>query len=317
MADCVLFVNDEQNVLNAAKRILRADPVTVLTACGASEGIELLKGNVVPVIVSDHMMPGMTGIEFLEWSKSVSPDSVRVLVTGSADLGVAIDAINRGEVFRFLAKPWHEQEVRRIVLDSISRYRLVAGLKSADEAKLLSLAQTIELKDPYTKGHCERVANYAARIASALGLPEEMKKDIRYGSWLHDCGKIGVPDLILNSPDALRGEHLEIVKRHPRWGADVAKTAMLPPVVVNIALYHHERYDGKGYPAGLRGTNIPVEARIVAIADAYDALTSDRPYRSRLPQDEAIARLYRDRLSCFDPDLIDIFLSTFDEDNGE
>jgi response regulator RpfG family c-di-GMP phosphodiesterase len=308
-ADTVLFVDDEQNILNAVKRLFMSDTIDVLTASTALEGMELMKRNTVAVIVSDNMMPGMNGIAFLEWTKTVSPDSVRILMTGYADLHSAIESINRGEVFRFVTKPWNDTELSQIVLDSIDRYKIVSSIKSADEAKLLSLAQTIELKDPYTKGHCERVAAYALMLADGMDLSDVIKKNIKYGSWLHDCGKIGVPEIILNKPSELDDEQFATMKKHSRWGADVAKTAQLSEPVVNVALYHHERFNGEGYPVGLKGINIPLEARVVAIADAFDAMTSDRPYRKKLSKEEAIAVITKSKSSSFDPALVDIFVS--------
>lgn len=308
-ADTVLFVDDEQNILNAVKRLFMSDTIDVLTASTALEGMELMKLNTVAVIVSDNMMPEMNGIAFLEWTKTVSPDSVRILMTGYADLHSAIESINRGEVFRFVTKPWNDTELSQIVLDSIDRYKIVSSIKSADEAKLLSLAQTIELKDPYTKGHCERVAAYALMLADGMDLSDVIKKNIKYGSWLHDCGKIGVPEIILNKPSELDDEQFATMKKHSRWGADVAKTAQLSEPVVNVALYHHERFNGEGYPVGLKGINIPLEARVVAIADAFDAMTSDRPYRKKLSKEEAIAVITKSKSSSFDPALVDIFVS--------
>ncbi|MGO9377012.1 MAG: HD domain-containing phosphohydrolase [Dissulfurispiraceae bacterium] len=309
-ADSVLFVDDEQNILSAVKRLFISDPVSVLTATSGLEGMELMKRNIVSVIVSDNMMPGMNGVDFLAWTKTVSPDSVRILMTGYADLHAAIEAINMGEVFRFITKPWIDMELRQTVLDAVDKFKIVSSIKSTDEAKMLSLAQTIELKDPYTRGHCERVAKYAQLLTDAMDLPDAMKKNIKYGSWLHDCGKIGVSETILNKPGALDAEQLNAIKKHARWGADVARTAQLPEVVVNIALYHHERFDGKGYPQGLSGASIPLEARIVSIADAFDALTSDRPYRTKLTLKEALKVLKEGESSSFDPALVDIFINT-------
>jgi putative nucleotidyltransferase with HDIG domain len=308
--DFVLCVDDEQNILNAVKRLFISDPVTVLTATTALEGMEILRHNTVSVIVSDNMMPGMKGIEFLKWTKTVSPDSVRILMTAYADLHAAIEAINSGEVFRFVTKPWDDMELRQTVLDSIAKHKIASAVRSADEAKLRSLAQTIELKDPYTRGHCERVAKYAQMLTDAMDLPDDMKKNIKYGSWLHDCGKIGIPEAILNKPGALDAEQFDTIKKHSRWGADVARKAQLPEPVVNIALYHHERFDGNGYPQGLSGANIPLEARIVSIADAFDALTSDRPYRTKLAFKEALKVLKEGESTSFDPTLVDIFINT-------
>jgi HD-GYP domain-containing protein (c-di-GMP phosphodiesterase class II) len=143
-------------------------------------------------------------------------------------------------------------------------------------------------------------------LTEAMDLSDDMKKNIKYGSWLHDCGKIGIPEAILNIPGALDAEQFDTIKKHPGWGADVARKAQLPEPVVNIVLYHHERIDGKGYPTGLKGADIPLEARIVAIADAFDAMTSDRPYRKKLSAKEAMYALKEGESAYFDPDLVDM-----------
>ena len=308
----ILCIDKDPKILKSLTRLFHEDPFSILTASTAAEGIELLSIDTVSVILSDNMLPGMTGIEFLELAKSISPDSIRILMTGLADPDVAIDAINKGEIFKFIMKPWDNDELRRIVCDSIAKYKIVLAIRNADDASILSLAQTIELKDPYTKGHCQRVAVFALMIADALNLIGEKKKHIEYGSWLHDCGKIGVPELILNKPGPLDDAQFETVKRHARWGGDVVKTSRIPETVVNIAVYHHERFDGTGYPLGLSGAHIPVEARIVAIADAYDAMTSDRPYRKRLSHIAAIDALRKGKNGTFDPTLVDIFVNIID-----
>lgn len=309
MTPVILFVDDEPGVLAAVRRIFLEEPVEVVTAGGGEEALELLRERDVAVIVSDNMMPGMTGIQFLEKTKLIAPDAMRILMTGYADIQAAIDAINRGGVFRFLTKPWDNDHLRRTVIEGIREHQVVVALKSADEAKLLSLAQTIELKDHYTRGHCESVAQYALAIAAAAGLAGEALKDIKYASWLHDCGKIGVPEELLNYPGRLTEEMQFVVRKHSEWGADVAKKAALPDAVVSAILHHHEKYDGSGYPMGLSGKSIPLGARIVSIADVYDAMTTDRPYRKALSKEEALKVLCDGRGSWFDPELTDLFIA--------
>lgn len=311
MTDAILFVDDEINVLNSLRRLFIDSDLKIMTAMNAFEGMDILKNNNISVIVSDNRMPGMTGIELLQNAKEVSPDSVRILITAYADIKSAIDAINKGEVYKFITKPWNDHDLKEIVFNAVHRHDVIKSFRRADEATLLSLAQTIELKDPYTKGHCDRVANYAVKIAEALGLSREEQKNIRYGSWLHDCGKIGVPEAILNHNGPLSPEQMEVVKNHSRWGADVARLAQLPDAVINIILYHHERYDGKGYPLGLKGNDIPIEARIVTVADTYDALTSDRPYRNKISHEKAIEFLISFKEQFFDPEIVDVFIDRF------
>jgi putative nucleotidyltransferase with HDIG domain len=140
-----------------------------------------------------------------------------------------------------------------------------------------------------------------------LGLSERALKELRYGGWLHDCGKIGVPEKILNLTGPLNESQFEIIKCHPSWGADVARQAKLPERVINIILYHHEHYDGEGYPLKLKGRDIPLEARIVSVADTYDAMTSDRPYRQAISKIKAMQNLYGLKGNTLDPEMVDLF----------
>jgi putative nucleotidyltransferase with HDIG domain len=304
----LLFVDDEQNILNAMKRLFMEDDMRILTATSGDEALDILKKNDIAAIISDNLMPGINGIEFLLKAKALSPDAVRIMLTGCNDIQSAINAINRGEVYKFITKPWDNDELRNVVFEAVKRHKVVQSIQHADEYMLSSLAQTIELKDAYTKGHCDRVEEYALAIADVLGIEDTLKEYIRQGSWLHDCGKIGVPEAILNYDGRLSVEQMDIVKKHPCWGADVARSAHLSESVVNIILYHHEHYDGTGYPLGLKGENIPLEARIVNVADIFDALTSERPYRSKMSREKAIAILRENRGTYSDPHITDIFI---------
>ncbi len=309
MNDAVLLVDDEANILNALERLLLDSDLRILRAGNGDEALEILRKEPVAVVVSDNLMPGMRGVELLSRVRDSSPDSVRILLTGYADLPTAIEAINRGEVFRFHVKPWVDEEIVRTIEDGVQRYKVVRSLRGGDEATLRSIAQTIELKDPYTRGHCDRVAAFAQKIVEALHLPEAMRRAIRYGCWLHDCGKIGVPEAILNFPGKLTEEEFAVVKKHPGWGADVGRQANLPEEVINIILYHHERFDGRGYPTGAKGKEIPIEARIVAVADVFDAMSTDRPYATGYSRVEALRVMGVLRGAALDPELVDIFLA--------
>lgn len=308
----VLLVDDEANILNALARLFLDRDVRVLRAGNGEEALGIVRNEPVAVVVSDNLMPGMRGVELLSRVRDLSPDTVRVLLTGYADLSTAIEAINRGEVFRFHVKPWVDEEIVRTVEEGVRRYQVVRSLRDGDEATLRSIAQTIELKDPYTRGHCDRVAAFALKIAEALNLPEKTLRAIRHGSWLHDCGKIGVPEAILNLPGKLSAADFEVVKKHPGWGAEVARQANLPAEVINIILYHHERFDGRGYPTGAKGTEIPLEARIVAVADVFDAMSTDRPYAKGYDRAEAMRVMGVLRGAALDPQLVDIFLAGLD-----
>lgn len=310
----VLFVDDEQSIRTAIERMyMERDDVKCLFSASGPDGLEVLKREDVWVVVSDYLMPGMRGIEFLSAAKGVRPDTVRIMMTAHADLSIAIDAINKSEAFRFVTNPWNNQDLMATVDEALMRYQLIQSLASEDETVYLSLAQTVELKDAYTKGHCDRVARYAVGLAQAAGLDDAAINDIKHGSWLHDCGKIGVPESILNNPGRLSDDEFETVMQHPRWGSEVAQQARMSDTVINIILYHHERYDGSGYPSGLAGEQIPIEARIVTLADVFDALYSDRPYRKAYDFTYAIEIMQEMTDSHFDPALMQLFLPIADE----
>lgn len=309
MAETVLFVDDEEYVLNAVERMFIGGEWRILRAASAEDALLIIAQEEISVLVSDNLMPGIKGVELLSRVKSISPDTVKILMTGHADIPTAIEAINRGEVFRFVEKPWDNTVLVNTVAEGIERYRLLRSLRINDEAVTRSLAQTIELKDPYTRGHCDRVAEYALLLAKEMRLSKEMQKGIVYGSWLHDCGKIGVPEAILNSPESLSDKEWLMIKQHPAWGAEVARQAELSPIVINIIQFHHERWDGEGYPAGVAGGDIPLEARIVTIADVYDALTSDRPYRKAFTIAESIKIMAGIAGAMLDPEITKLFLS--------
>ncbi len=308
MSDTVLFVDHKEMVLSTVNRLFADVNIKVLRAASAREALDFFGEQEIAVLVSDTQMSGTQGTDLMAEIRQLSPDTLKIVTTEHADLTVAVDAVNRGEVFRFIIRPWDNDELVHMIQEAVQHYRLVQSLKTGDEAALLSLAQTIELKDPYTRGHCESVARYALMIAGALHLPDEETGGIRQGSWLHDCGKIGVADNVLNRKGPLDEEEFELIKNHPRWGADVARQAHLSDTIVDIILHHHEKFDGSGYPYGLRGHAIPFAARVVTIADVYDALTTDRPYRNKFSDEKAIKIMRLMEGNVFDPEILDVFL---------
>jgi len=314
----VLFVDDEQSIRNAIERMyLERDDVRCLFAASGQEGLDILEREEVWVVLSDYLMPGMRGIEFLSRVKGRWPDVVRIMMTAYADISIAIDAINKSEAYRFVTKPWNNQGLMDTVDEALMRFHLIRSLRSDDETIYLSLAQTVELKDPYTKGHCDRVARYSVDLARSAGLDEGVINDIKHGSWLHDCGKIGVSEAILNYPGILSEADMETVKQHSRWGSEVARQARMSNTVINIILHHHERFDGNGYPSGLKGDLIPIEARVVAIADVFDSLYSDRPYRKAYDFDQSIEIMHEMAKTHFDPSLMQYFLTIAEEAHNE
>jgi len=305
----ILFVDDCKLTLHCSRDLFLSRGIEILTASDAAQALELFKRHEIAVVVSDNQMPGMSGLEFLSRLRSVSPDTVKVLVSAHVDLPTALAAINGSEVYRCLLKPWKDEEILEVVREGVRRYRLTHAMRREDDSVLLSLGQTIELKDPSTKGHCDRVAVYALMIAEAMRIPKETRRQIKFGSWLHDCGKIGVSETILNCARRLTDLEFETMKMHTSWGADLAEKAQLSAVARNIIKHHHERYDGAGYPAAIGGEAIPVETRIVSVADVYDAITMDRPYRKGFPYPVAREMLRDMSGSSLDPEIVALFLA--------
>jgi putative nucleotidyltransferase with HDIG domain len=310
----VLFVDDEVSTLHAIQQLFSDDAIMrLLVASSGEEALEIVRKEDVWLVVSENHLPGISGIELLERIRHISPTTGRILTTAHADLKTAINAINVSEAFRFIIKPWDNDELKAIVHEALERSEVVRKLAHCEESAISSIAQAIELKDPYTRGHCDRVAEYASTLAMRIGLPEESIVYVRYGGWLHDCGKIGVPGAVLNFPGRLDEPSMKIIHRHPLWGAEVARQAGLPTDVVNMILYHHEKYDGTGYPYGLKGEEITLEARIVAIADVFDCLRTRRPYRAACTSDQVRETMREMSEAFFDPHLMEQFQTIAEE----
>lgn len=177
-----------------------------------------------------------------------------------------------------------------------------------------ALASAVDAKDAYTNGHSGRVADYSWMIAKRMGKDARYQREIYYVALLHDIGKIGVPDTLLNKPSKLTDEEYEMIKSHPKKGGDILDSITTMPGISLGARYHHERYDGKGYPEGLKGEEIPEMARIIAVADTYDAMTSKRAYNSLVPQEDVRREIERCRGTQFDPAIADVMLCLIDED---
>jgi putative nucleotidyltransferase with HDIG domain len=301
----VLCVDGDPDLLQSLGEILSADGHEVLAALSGAEGLPLLSGTgPVHVVLAGPRTAAGEKTGFLAEVRRLSPASVRIGLCRGSDAADA-RAADSVRVYKSLSVPLDGEAARATVGNALERFRLVEALRGKEEDILRSIAQEVELRDPYTRGHCDRVADVSLKIASALGLPGEETAALRCGAWLHDCGKIGVPEAILNYPGKLTPEQFEVVRRHPRWGAEVAQDAGLPDGVVDILLQHHERFDGKGYPSGAGGEEIPLAARIVAVADVFDATTADRPYARGYDREEAMRVMAVMRGGAFDPAVVD------------
>jgi putative two-component system response regulator len=325
----ILFVDDEDSILRSLKRLFTALEHRLLFATSGAEALDILVRENVDIIVTDYRMPGMDGVEFLKRAKAISPASLRIMLTGYSDIDVTIKAINEGEINKYITKPWVNADFFKLIEASISQIDKKPGnsiaqpsdtddleqqirdikhtLKEANFSALRALSRAIELKDSYTKGHCDRVMKLSEMHARVLGLDDKRIIDIRYAALLHDIGKIGVPIEILNKPGRLTPEEFSLVKKHPEKGAYITSGVEFLETATRIILEHHEKVDGTGYPSAKKTGAILLESKIISVADVYDAVTSDRSYRKAMGADEAISVLMDGKNKSFDPQLVDSF----------
>jgi putative two-component system response regulator len=283
----VLVADDTESIRTLFRRLLISDGHDVISAADGAAALEAVQRHQPDVVLLDVGMPAMDGLEVCRRLKADPATRLTpiVLVTGQTDLSDRIRGIEAG-ADEFLSKPVHPHELRARVR-SLSRVkRLIDDLDSA-EAAFMTLALTIEARDPLTKGHCERLASHAVQLGRAIGLSGEDLEALHRGGYLHDVGKVGIPDAVLLKPGPLTAEEFELMKRHPEIGDSLCAPLQSLRKVRPIILCHHERLDGSGYPAGLKGDQVPLLAQVVGIVDVFDALTSQRPYRGALSREEA------------------------------
>ena len=327
----ILVVDDDALILQALTRILQAEGYQVICH---GDPVRALQERDFTVVITDFMMPQMNGVELLAQIRKHTPDAVRVLLTAAGDFKVASEAVNRGEVYRLLAKPWSIADLTSCVRQAVEHFRLVqenARLSreiSAKNEELLSINKNLErlviertnglmegliaaldYRDTETSWHSRRVSLFARRIGQVLGLTEEQLSVVEQGALLHDIGKIGVRDSILHKPGPLTPDEWLEMRQHPEFGYRMlAKMPYLHEAAL-VVLQHQERFDGHGYPNGIAGQEIVIGARIFAVADTIDAITSDRPYRKGRPISVARDEIKRCRGSQFDPAVVDAFFS--------
>jgi putative two-component system response regulator len=315
----VLFVDDEPAVLDSLRRSVRRE-FAADVASNADHGLDCLRrGGPYCIVVSDMRMPGMEGAEFLATVRTISPESVRVMLTGCDEMEVAVRAVNDGRIFKFLSKPVPTEVLLECLRTCMAHYReereqkqvmasTIHALEQLDIGTLTAFARAIDANSPWTAGHSERVTAMALRIAHRMGLPAKDLQIVHRGALLHDIGKIGTPPAILDKPGKLEDWENEIMQNHVRVGIRILEPIDCFRDMLCVVAQHHERLDGSGYPAGLKGEQISLHARIVAIADAYDALTSDRPYRKGVPQEQAIELLKENSGTQFDPQVVEALI---------
>lgn len=329
----VLLVDDEKVVWQVLGEKLGRSGYEWCGRSSAEDALACLEQESFDAVVSDLKMPGMTGLQLLAEVRKRHPHLAFVMATGEDDIRVAVDAMKHG-ADDYLVKPYHldaaVESVRRALQKKfmeaeLEKYRhqleemveqrthqLQAAMKrieSAYDETLEALGAALDLRDTETAGHSRRVSLYSLEIARAVGCTNEQLKTIARGSYLHDIGKIGIPDSVLLKQGKLTPEEMAVMQTHVRIGFELLSRIPFLSSASEIVLAHQERYDGEGYPQGLSGEKIPLGARIFAVADTLDAMTSDRPYRQALPFSTAREEIIRESGKQFDPDVVRVFLS--------
>jgi len=315
----ILVVDDEENNLQLFIRTFRKK-YEVFTAKTGIAALDILKNNKIDLIISDQRMPEMEGVEFLKQSMDISPESVRILITGYADANAIINAINTVKIHRYIKKPWIPEDLINVVDASLELYQLnidnqqlTFDLKDLFSGTITAITEALDAKDPYTFGRSKRVTYYSLETGKYLNLSDTLLSELELAGLLHDIGMIGISESIINKSEMLESEEFEIIKKHVNTGVKILEEIKQLESVVNIVRTHHERYDGSGYPFGLKGEEIPICARIIAVADAYDGIVSDRAYRKAVSHEAAKEELKKEIGTQFDGGIVDAFLAVIDE----
>lgn len=304
----ILIVDDESRSRAALEALLRREGYEVHDASDGTSALTACISVQPDLILLDVLMPGMDGFEVCKRIKARPETRLTpvVLITGLSDAGDRIKGINAG-ADDFLSKPIDLNELLARTRSLIKLKQYTDELEHA-ESVLFSLALSIEARDPYTRGHCDRLAKMSSRLGETLNLSGEDVTALRRAGVVHDVGKIAVPDAILLKPGPLSAEEMEVVKKHPIVGEKICAPLKIFRPVLPIIRHHHERYDGSGYPDHLRSAEIPLTARILQLADVYDALTTDRPYRKADKPEVALGIMDEEaRRGWWDRDLLNAF----------
>lgn len=344
----VLCVDDEPSILSALKRVLRAEDCKVLQAGSGQEALALMEQQAVDVVVSDMRMPGMDGAALLAQVRARWPDTARILLTGYADMKATVTAINEGQIYRYIHKPWDETELRLTVRQAAERRHLArerdqlqaltvtqnealkalnTGLEQRVQERTSELRQAndqlrrnylssikifsnlMELRSGVLAGHGKRSAHLARRVANAMGMAEDAVQDVFVAGLLHDVGFMALPDAILSKPvGKLNAQEMAIYQRHPVLGAQSFMALDDHQSVATLIRSHHERFDGTGFPDQLAGADIPLGAHILGVVDTFDDLTHGHLTGAALTEAEARTILQRGRGTQFNPEVIDVFL---------
>jgi len=328
--ETILVVDDERLVREMISRRMEKRGFQCVTAGDGPSALKLVSKNNISLVLLDISMPGMSGLDVLASIKEDHPDTMVIMITAMIDINMAIKAMTSG-AYDYLIKPIETEILSISVTRAIERRNLIIEnreyqrnlerkvTEQTEEIRktfintVTSLVNALEAKDEYTRGHSERVTDIAIKIARELALNETYIEKIRLAGLLHDIGKIGVREDILNKPGKLTEEEFEHVKTHSKIGEHILRPVIKDEEILDMVIHHHERYDGKGYPDGLTDDQISLQASILAVADAYDAMTSDRSYRKALSIEEARAEFRRFMGIQFHPPVVDALFHIMDK----
>ncbi len=336
----ILIVDDEREITEILADLLSVE-YDCTVAGSAEEALVWLRDRSYDLVISDITMPGMSGLDMIPHVKEMAPNTVVVMISGMQTVESAIGALRLG-AFDYLMKPFDLRQVEAVVKRALEHYELIAAkqryedqleelveqrtaeldhaldsLEDAYRATLKALTAALETRDSETHGHSERVVSYSLRLGRECGLNRQAMKSLEFGSLLHDIGKIGVPDAILRKPAKLTEEEWTRMREHPLHGQQILRGIEFLKGAARVVAQHHEKWDGSGYPLGLRGEEIDVCARIFAVADAFDAITSDRVYRRGKSYEAAAEELDEWAGRQFDPKVVEAFHRVPKEDWAE
>ena len=318
----IIAVDDEEGIIDSLSIFLKRSGYNFTGVTNPQEAIERVKNEHFDLMVLDFIMTPFHGDQVVEEIRNFNKELYILLLTGHKDLAPPLETIRRLDIQGYCEKSDKFDQLLLLIksgIKSIAQMKQIkeinAKLKDTYEKleqayleSIETLRYTVEAKDTYTKGHSDRVSEYSVLIGKYLNLSEEDIKNLRIGGLFHDIGKIGVPDAILQKESKLTDDEYSEIKNHPSIGAHILSTATIFKDIIPIVKHHHERYDGHGYPSQLAGEDIPYLARITAIADTFDAMSSRRSYRDSLPVETVIAEIDRCKGSQFDPNISDVFL---------
>ncbi len=316
----IMVVDDEQGIIDSLSMFL--NKYTLKGYTDPLEAIEVLKNEHYDLLILDFLMMPIHGDKVVEEIRKFNQSLYILLLTGHKDLAPPLETIKRLDIQGYCEKSSRFDQLILLVesgLKSVTQMKIIAEinqqleeanaqLKDAYYGTIESLRLAVDAKDSYTRGHSDRVSYYSVMIGKQLGLSEEDLDTLKQGALFHDVGKIGIPDAILQKPGKLTDDEYDDIKNHPSIGAKILGPAKIFEPLIPMVLHHHERYDGRGYPGGLKGEEIPYFARIVCVADSFDAMTSDRAYRPRFTVVKALEEMESCKGTQFDPEMVDAFM---------